>query len=331
MDIIVSHTAAFWYWRHFSGKLADLKRAKRLSAVTSSAALSDAAEEELLALGFRPTHEHPIDLLYADQRARNRVDRVRAHVSGAAYPAGSFLRLSPHVLIASPELTFAQMAEKLPFERLLLLGFELCGTFALRGPEATWTAQAPLTSASAINAFIKACPKKAIRSAARDAARFVLDNSASPQESRLAILLTLPTAFGGYGLPSPKLNHPVILHDAAYSLYPHTPLRLDLAWPEKRFAVEYLGKEPHDGRQEEDIARVAALAAEGIQSLALTRRQLYDVDAFDAVARSIAGQLGFRLRIRRQDFEMRRARLRQALLTADDTGWSPSRGMIEAD
>ena len=66
-------------------------------------------------------------------------------------------------------------------------------------------------------------------------------------------------------------------------------------------------------RTQEDYARAAALAVEGIRVMALTNAQVADVDAFDAVARHIATQLGVRLRVRRRDFAERQAALRRKL------------------
>ena len=313
MDIIISHASAMRFWRARRALPADLKKAVRTQAVIGGGAPSRAQLEELRALGFAPTPNHPIDLLFGDQASRSRTAYVRAHTSSVKYPAGAFLRVSPHVLIVSPELAFAQMAEAVPFEELLLMGCEFCGTFTLATPGGKQAKSVPVMSAASVNAFLDACPKRAVRDSARLSARFLLDNSASPQESRLALLLSLPTAYGGYGLPAPVLNQEVKMQDAAYAIYPHTPLRLDLHWPAARLDVEYNGAD-HDERTADDIARAAALEAQGFDVMMLTHRQMYGVDAFDAVARTIAAKLGYRLRIRRGDFEERRAKLRKALI-----------------
>ena len=80
----------------------------------------------------------------------------------------------------------------------------------------------------------------------------------------MAILLTLPTTLGGYGLPQPTLNPDIALADQARALYPHTTARPDLYWEHERFDVEYDG-DAHEGEasRTKDAGRRAALEAEG--------------------------------------------------------------------
>ncbi len=312
MDIIVSHKSAFLYWRSQIKPQLPLRRSSRTRAIDKPVPLSASLVEELASLGIVPSAKNPVDLLFATAAARNQSPLVRNHVQSHELPPGSFVRVSTHVLMASPELTFTQIASSGSMERACMLGAELCGSYTLVGSELRWTKRAPLTSAKAIHAHIAAREKGSLAPRVRWIANHLPDGAASSREARLVLLLSLPTSRGGYGLPAPVLNASISLGEEAYSIYPHTPCRLDLSWPEACFDVEYDGRD-HAMRTQEDYARAAALAVEGIRVMALTNTQVADVDAFDAVARHIAAQLGVRLRVRRRDFAERQAALRRRL------------------
>ena len=92
--------------------------------------------KELAGLGITPTAKHPLYLLFATPGLRPATKSgipvpLRPHVQPDVLPTGSVLRLSEHVAIVSPELCFLQMASTLSLEKLILMGFELCGTYAL--------------------------------------------------------------------------------------------------------------------------------------------------------------------------------------------------------
>ena len=313
MDIIVCHRTAFLYWRSLVRPKLPLRRASRTRAAESPAPMTPELLEELASLGIVPTAKHPVDLLFATPPARSQHPLVRCHVHAGQLPPGSFVRVAPHVLMAGPELTFAQIASKASFVRACMLGAELCGAYTLVGPDLRVVQRKPLTSASAIREHIAAYGKGDLSPQVRRVVKYLPDGAASPREARLVLLLSFPTSRGGYGLPAPTLNREVRLSPAAYSLYPCTPCRLDLSWPDSTFTLEYEGREPHAQRAPEDIARAAALALDGYEVMTLTNAQVAGVDAFDAVARHVAARLGHRLRIRREDFPARRGVLRRAL------------------
>ena len=268
MEIIVSHLSALNYWRHFTGNIATLKRMHRSTAATEPGRFTGDILDELHAFGFAATAEHPIDLLSADQKRRHRSSVVRAHVSSASYPDGTFIRLSERILIVSPELAFIQ-AESLPYGQLLLAGCQLCGTYAFTGPKNHLTERPPLTSPADIRDYLALCPAGIVGRKARRAAKHLPGNAASPQEARLALLLTLPHAQGGYALLEPTLNPPIILDDAARAIYGHSPCYPDLYWASAQLAVEYDGRESHAGRSDEDIARVARKTGASLREVSL--------------------------------------------------------------
>ena len=280
--------------------------------MTQAAPLTADLLAELAELGIVPAPKSRVDFLFAAQENRRREPLVHAHVQAHELPANSFYRLSEHVLIVCPELCFIQMGEFLSLERLIHAGYELCGTYRLPVADAQPEFRDALSTKAQVSAYIDACGARVVNTSARRAAGYVMDGSASPRESSLAMLLCLPQRLGGYGLPVPVLNHPVQLTPEAYRIYPCNPCRCDLFWPEQRFGVEYQG-ELHKERYAEDVARAAAFQAVGVDLLAITKEQMADAQAFATVTKTVAANLGVRLRIRREDFAARNARLRREL------------------
>lgn len=294
--------------------------------MTTRLAWSEPLAIELAMLGIEPAPRRPLHLLFAEAGLRPSAKQLglpplRAHVQTADLPDGSILRLSEHVSIVSPELCFLQMAPFSSVPQLTLTGYQLCGTYALLpspddpARDTVVSRAASLTTANAL-AAITAAPVGARNRRARIAAMHILDNAASPMEAKLAMLLTLPTAMGGYALPRPELNPVLPLRPKAQTLYPHTTVRPDLYWADARFDVEYDG-DTHEGTESrmKDAGRRVALEAEGVKMLTLTYAQVADEAAFDVLARRIAKEIGRRIDIRMKNgsHALRRAALRREL------------------
>ena len=313
--IVLSNASAFLFWRAFTG------RVKRLHAVDLAQLAMESApghltpemQVQLMALGFHPSAKHPVDLAFFSQQRRSRATWVRAHALNLPPDARAVLRISEHVAVVCPELCFLQMAKRFSPGQLILAGYELCGTYAQVGPDSTLQERVPLTSVAAIRAFAAELPHTNTASAL-SALDFVLDGAASPTEAKTAMLLTLPTSRGGYGLPAPQLNPELPVTSEARRLYRRGKVRPDLYWPAAHFELEYDGG-VHEGEtaHASDVARLGALAVMGVDVLALSAAQLYDAAAFHELAGVVASHLGRRLRIRRRDFPVRVASLREEL------------------
>ena len=328
MDIILSHKTAFLFWRRFTAHRRTLVSTKRAFAMTSRLALTAEVRGELAGLGIPDPLQHALHVLFQRPELRSRIAGVKSHVCSTPLPAGSLLRLSPHVLIASPELTFMQLAEFEPFPRLVMAGCELCGTYALKerplSDDATGlekqaktelVEREQLTRTADLREFADLLPERPGSAAARRAVSSAFDGAASPMEAKLALLLSLPQRLGGTGLPRPTLNHEIRLGKEARSAYHRTTCRCDLHWPGTRLDVEYDGADSHDGFESRarDVARTTALTIEGFNVFPVTYAQVADPDVFLSVARLIADQLGCRLRLRNGHFSARSASLRENL------------------
>jgi hypothetical protein len=124
-----------------------------------------------------------------------------------------------------------------------------------------------------------------------------MDGAASPMESAIALLLTLPYKRGGYCLPQPELNRRIDLDATAKRLAGQSFCRGDLCWPDSCLDLEYLGRSSHDALPNmlKDRGRTLAIEHMGYEVIEITREQALDLFAFDVVARRVASHLGKRL------------------------------------
>ena len=254
----------------------------------------------------------PLHVMITDKCARTESASVVTHLRTAALPSSSLVRIGSGYAAASPELAFAQMAKQLSLTRLIMLGFELCGTYSSFGQEETSYQAIPLTNVARISGFIEKSASFQGKQAAQRAMRHVIDRSASPRETQLAMMLSLPYRHGGYGFPAPKLNYAVYLpkHLGARRRYV-----LDLYWPELKLDIEYDSNafHAHEEKLLLDSRRRAALEAMGITSVNVASEQIRSSGAFNELAKQLAALANHRLRYKDPNFTKAHLKLRNEL------------------
>lgn len=247
--------------------------------------------------------------------------------------AHSPLRRSLYVVI--PELAFLQAASFLSLIDLILFGCELCGAYGISTTSSQTSqtsnenlrdsgtfAHRPFTNTAKISRFIETISQDPHRRTpnihkAKKALESVLDNSASPRESALSLMITAKRSEGGYALPKPILNQKIPINRSARHLFPRSFYRCDLFWPDANLAVEYDSDKFHSGTDKisQDSSRRGALNLLGIDVITVTNRQVSHVSEMDRVARSIAKKLNHRIRTeRRYDYSSRKLALQNRLL-----------------
>lgn len=135
---------------------------------------------------------------------------VRNTIYARGLPEGAFVQVTPELCMSSPELLFVELANELSPLQHLLLGYELCGAYALdpfdsKHGEASM-GLAPVTSVRAIRGFLDRARGVRGSDKARETLRFLSDNAWSPAEAALAALLALPLERYGYGFGPCLLN-----------------------------------------------------------------------------------------------------------------------------
>ena len=275
MDIILSHTGAYRFWRGFAGDAGAFAKVRRAFAMTEPYVPMPDLDDELGGLGIFPAANCRLHLLFSDGSLACGAANVRSHVFAGELPEEALVRVAPHVLMASPELCFAQMAEVFSPGELAMAACELSGRYAVDPQTGRVVPRAPLTTRSRLEAF--ATQMAGEESAAVRAARQAVDGAASPMQAKLALMLSLPPEMGGYGLP----------RQAAAS------------------ALVYEGREMPASASEPALSDTVPLR--------VTYEQVEDPATFALVAESAAARLGCPLPPRDGDFARAHAALRDDL------------------
>ena len=173
-----------------------------------------------------------------------------------------------------------------------------------------------LTSTKALKAFTSHMEGVKGRKKAARALRYIAGGSASPRETILFMLLTLPYKLGGYGLPMPAFNRQINLGKMQKKSRGKAYYKCDLFWAEAEFAVEYDSTMHHTGadRIADDAKKRQDLDELGIHVITVTSKQIGSVLDFESVAKHIAGKLGKQLRYKEPVFTKNRNELRGLLL-----------------
>ena len=341
MKIILCHNSALEYWRlHGNKGLHGEIRQRRRNLPAGPPDTSDIRGKLPSGLSC------PVNLLVGSPNARRSTKLVRPRVYAGLTPDDCFVSLGADVTVSAPAFCFFQMAGELPLVKLIELGCELCGSYsiAVRSPavnsptvsppaigppatrggsaDGTKTADrnvydhAPLTNTKALKAFVDKMEGIGGQKKARSALRHIADGSASPMETILFMLLTLPQRLGGYGLPAPALNKQIELGTAAKQRSGKAYYVCDLFWPEANLAVEYDSDTFHTGaaRITDDSKKRLHLAAHGVHAISVTGTQIRNVTEFESLARLIAEKLGKELRYKNPRFPKARRELRDLLL-----------------
>ncbi|MDR2956650.1 MAG: hypothetical protein LBU61_00525 [Coriobacteriales bacterium] len=332
MDIVISHKSALEYWRGWRAHDIALDKQRIRQRVRK-------APEKLQPPSFNQKEilsslSLPIDVLVASEGARRPSQWFYPHIFRGTVPDNGFVSVEDEIFVCSPELVFLQLGNVLSLLELIETGYELCGRFAIVSseekqddvasdrPEPDATAQSKLiecqqlTSVAKLKAFIERMPGQKGRSRCLRALRYIADDSASPMEIKLAMLLCLPYKLGGYGLPLPELNYHVYPGKAVRGSLDRSFYSCDLYWPEHKLAVEYDSDQFHSATEHiaSDSRKRTALAMLGVDVVTVTRTQVRSFVQLENVAKVLAAKMGRQLRMKIPKFSQTRHKLRSQLL-----------------
>ena len=143
------------------------------------------------------------------------------------------------------------------------------------------------------------------------ALQYIADDSGSPMETRLTILLVLPFRLGGYGFPLPEMNKRIDLKAAMTTKTNKQYYKCDLFWKDYDLAAEYDSIRYHSDSRSiaSDSIRRGDLLLSGIDVVTVTDKQVNGVEEFDKVARQLASKMDRRIKIRNPQFEARQQEL----------------------
>lgn len=309
--LYLGYETAKWYWEHYADNAVLLDDRPTRSRLVDCARSLDEVQDLVRHTQF---WGRPLDVLTTD-----RVDvlnNATFHRVGEAYPPRSFVQVAPQVFVASPELSFVQIAQHSSFPKTLLYGYALCGVFALDEERYSGLAdRRRLISARHLNSYVDACAGHRGIGAARDAAQYVRDNSASPRESKLSMVTTLPLCRGGKGFPAAKLNKRIDIPERFAWSGGRNYYVADLYWEGCKVTAEYDSDLEHANRVSiyRDSDKRNTLMDMGYTPLCFTSVQLDDPAAFDHAAETLRRKLGVRKRPLPKNYQAKVDELRREL------------------
>ena len=310
--LYLGYETAKWYWEQYHDNVAQPN--ERPARGLLADCIRDVGDVRNAVTGtiFR---DWPLDVLVPLGYA-GKADGVTFHGCSAEYPARSFVQACPDIYIASPELSFIQVASDFSFAETLMYGYSLCGNFALsQDTQSGLVDRSKLVTARRLSAYANSCVGHHGVALARRVVRYVREESASPRESKLSIALTLPLCCGGKGLPPAKMNKRIEIPDCFSWWGGRRYYVADLYWESARVTVEYDSDMWHAHRQGiyRDSDKRNTLIDMGYAPLCFTSLQLDDPAAFDHAAESLRRKLGVRRRRLPSNYQGKVDELRKGL------------------
>ncbi len=180
--------------------------------------------------------------------------------------------------------------------------------------------QKPLVTLENQYAFLGANPNLYGVSRARKALELAFDRSASPMESALALMLSLPVEFGGFGLPKPELNKGIPTKQFE-SMWDGGPvITPDLQWEDHKIAVEYESDEFHNrlgaSKADSDAVRANVLTAMGYAVFRATKSTAQSISNTMRLARQVAQAMGGAVADPSEVETIRRQKLQSLLMSS---------------
>ena len=303
--------------------------------------LGDATNKELSQLGFSLTG---LDILTCSHANRRKLLDARCHSHSYILPPGSIMSMSRRVAIASPELTFLELASEpgISFEKLIKFGYEICGRYALtpiikdgagageedisslgRDVQETELVQVkPRTTKEQIVAFLDEMESLNAENPrlpagiqrARRALKYVIGVVESPIETDIAMLEFAPAHLGGNAIPSPECNALVEVPADMVPIVHRKSFRCDFLWRDTALVLEVNGSGHGNAREmRRDAEKYNALRSLGYNVLLATGEHVYSRKHTDALANQLRGYLGVKPPRTRYNHEGRKTRLRAEL------------------
>lgn len=296
MGIIVDNLSAMHFWSRVESSLDQVSTPAESNPLpTAMANATDIARSELLEHNFGPA---PLHVLVPRGHRRRNTRAATVHQSTASLPPTAFRQLQPNLHIASPELCFLELATALPYPKLIEFGYLICGYYTLNPGSAALNIREPLSSPKKIAAFLRRVPGHPGCRIASHALTQVISCSASPRETKTAMLLSLPTKRGGYGFEKPALNHRIGFTAREQQLYNRSHVVLDLYWPQQKVGIEYDGAAYHctDEALSRDRRKSSELNCRGITVIRIDRMQTATAYQVFVLAKKLSILMGRRIR-----------------------------------
>lgn len=258
----------------------------------------------------------PLSCYVSSGEGRRYYAGIRTVTLGGGFPPGSFVSDPRGFIAPAPELLALLLARDLTPGRYLMVASELCGFYSL-GAAGTQAFASPQLTAGEM---VTSCSRDLMASrqdaaqrmprGTRHALRLLphaVERAASPAEAALALLLSLPSEMGGFGLPAPALNQAIVVGGSEYVC--------DLSWNNGSCLLEYQGAtHKQRWRRVADRRKGNWLRADGRVLLEAGREELMSLEGMNQLAEALARALGVSLPPATRELLQRRIDLRAEVL-----------------
>lgn len=300
----------FWQWHASTGSVLELPKRSRLSRLASQP--STVGDIRAAAECFHRSDE-PLHVMALSSNVKRHASDIKFHFFSGILPNEAFFRLNQDAFVASPEYIFVQLANKLNLTELLLLGCEMTGTY-YRNQDDTrgFSKIPPLTSVEKLSRFVKRCNGIDGVKKARRASSYLIGNAASPMEAEAALMVSLPKALGGYGLPKPSLNHPLPLSAEQQSSMKRESIIADMLWTKGKVAVEYDSNQWHSGNDKfiKDSKRRNDILSLGYHVQSITFDEISSIVSMDSICETLRKTMKLRKSADPSNYPNRKLRLK---------------------
>lgn len=266
-----------------------------------------------------PPEAGPIHVSVSAAKRRPSTERIAYHYVSNPLPKGSYLTAARGCAVASPELLFVQIGSSLDRIHQIAFGNVLCSAFIPMPEDADmrgFCRTEPMAEPKRLESFVSRAGRLKGIAQARMSAAYITPGAASPREAALAMMLTLPSALGGYGFAKPELNGTVQLPPKMARTFGRRCLRADMLWRDERVAIEYDSDQWHTGeaRIAYDSRRRNLLKSLGYDVITVTNREIKQPADRERIVGALAVALGRRMRTRSQGAEAKRRELANVVL-----------------
>ena len=253
----------------------------------------------------------PVSVLVPERRLRMLANGINSKLCMPNLPAGSVMRLRDGLYIASPEFVFLRLGSGRPEAALAEIGMNLCARYWLhpRSGEIRERSEFLTNSEKLCHYLENSGSMRGCRKAER-ALRWVLGNSGSPMETKMALLFRLPLGKGGFALPFDAMNfdvragkHSRVCEQGLYCI--------DMVSRRHRIGMEYDGLDYHLDVML-DIRRRNALLSIGWEVFPIGKSVLFDAEATEKLGYQVAKRMGVRLQ-KQKSWESKYTQLRHDL------------------
>ena len=295
-NIVIADESALHLYLHIDGLQQINAHVAQINPLLNCASTS----EELLS--FNPQHPlyggEPISILVCDPVSRRTNSRVRSRCCSYDFPRRSFVKIAGGPYVVAPELAFVRAGCFMSEAELIALGTNLCARYYVNLKTGkTIERSAFLTTPDKLRRYVAKVSSMRGSAKAERALKWVLANSASPAETQMTLILTLPYRLGGFGLPLKEMNFDVKAGRLS-RIAEQSDFSIDLANHDMRIGCEYDGHDYHLDASA-DKRRRNALAALDWTIFPIDKHVLGSALATEQLALELASRM--KVRVRRPD------------------------------